>query len=75
MKFLKYFAVFVVAAFLSLNIFSQPDPGHNGDGSGSNGGPIGGGAPIGGGLLILISLGAGYGLTKFYNAKKRRLDE
>ena len=35
----------------------------------------GGGAPIGGGLLILLSLGAGYGAKKLYDRKKKKLLE
>ncbi len=40
-----------------------PDPG-GGPGSGDL--PVGGGSPVGGGLIILASLGAGYGARKIY---------
>lgn len=41
---------------------------------GSEGDIPGGGASIGGGLLVLLSLSAGYGLKKLYDAR-RKLDE
>jgi hypothetical protein len=34
-----------------------------------------GGAPIGSGLVLLVSLALGYGLRKYYNARKRRISE
>ncbi len=54
---------------LSFPIMSQPDPGSG------NGGPIGGGVPIGGGMVILITMGISYGLTKLYNNHKKGFDE
>ena len=51
-------------------ILGQPDPGNN-----SGGGPLGGGAPIGGGLGILLALGIGYGLKRFWDSHKRHLNE
>ena len=51
-------------------LHSQPDPGNNG-----GGGPLGGGAPVGGGLGILLALGIGYGIKKFWDAYKRKLNE
>ena len=58
--------------FLNVDVYAQvPDPpgqhGQNG-----NTGP-GEGAPIGSGLIILLSLGAGYGAKKFYDYKKKKL--
>ena len=34
-----------------------------------------GGAPIGSGLVLLVSLALGYGLRKYYNARKRKISE
>jgi len=70
----------IVLAFLVMPFFNTqvmaggvppppPDPGSEGDQD-----PPGGGAPIGGGLLVLISLSAGYGLKKLYDAR-RKLEE
>jgi hypothetical protein len=49
--------------------FTQPLPYQNGNGSTIGGTPVGG--PIDGGLSIFLLLGAGYGLKKVYNVKKK----
>jgi hypothetical protein len=70
----------MILAFLVMPLFGNqalaggvppppPDPGSEGDQD-----PPGGGASIGGGLLVLLSLSAGYGLKKVYDAR-RKLDE
>jgi len=46
-----------------------PDPGGGGPGGGDD--PVGGGSPIGGGLIILLSLGMGYGAKKIYQNRRR----
>ncbi|MCD4684254.1 MAG: hypothetical protein K8R86_13295 [Bacteroidales bacterium] len=46
-----------------------PDPGGGGPGGGDL--PVGGGSPIGSGLVLLLSLGMGYGAKKVYQNKKR----
>jgi hypothetical protein len=51
-------------------MLGQPDPGNN-----SGGGPLGGGAPIGGGLGILLALALGYGLKRWWNNRRRHLNE
>jgi len=43
-----------------------PPPPTGGTGS-SQDQPIGGTAPIGGGLILLLSMGAGYAIKKFYS--------
>ncbi|MBU2650440.1 MAG: hypothetical protein KKA81_05855 [Bacteroidetes bacterium] len=73
-KIFKYIALLTFLVFLSVGLAAQPQPGQNGDGSGVGGDPIGGGASIGGGVAILLSLAAGYGLKKVYDAR-RKLDE
>jgi hypothetical protein len=69
----------LIAVFLFMMImpvaFSQPDPGHNGDGSKVGGESLSGGASIGGGVGILISLGIGYGISRLYKVRKRSLEE
>lgn len=69
------FICLVIALFsLIPNTNAQvPDPPgqHGQDGNKAPGG----GAPIGGGLLILLSLGAGYGAKKLYDRKKKKLLE
>lgn len=73
----KMFRYLIILAFLAGPLISTqvmadeppppPDPGSEGD-------VPGGGASIGGGLLVLLSLSAGYGLKKLYEAR-RKLDE
>jgi len=62
-----------IVLVLSLTIISfadlPPDPGGGGPGGGDD--PVGGGSPIGSGLVILISLGMGYGAKKVYQNKNR----
>lgn len=69
----KLFNTMIVAALLmagvcisdSASAQAPPPPPVGGTGSG-NDQPIGGTAPIGGGLILLLSMGAGYALKKFY---------
>lgn len=69
-------AVFILAIG---TLSAQTPPPPNGDGSNPTGGgntPVGGGgAPIGSGLFILLGLGAGYGIKKVFELKKRKLKE
>jgi hypothetical protein len=64
---------FLVIAFVFANpiLAGEPPPPPP---PGSEGDVPGGGASIGGGLLVLLSLSAGYGLKKLYDAR-RKLDE
>jgi hypothetical protein len=56
------------------SLISQVPPHPNeGGGPGSGDTPVGGGASIGGGLLILLSLGAGYGSKKVYDFRRKIL--
>ncbi|MCB0805740.1 MAG: hypothetical protein KDC05_08060 [Bacteroidales bacterium] len=64
---------FVVLLFLLVPVFTgqlsadnPPDPG-----GGPTGDPVGGGSPVGSGLVILMSLGATYGMKKIYNLKNK----
>jgi hypothetical protein len=60
---------FVVAPIF---MFAQPNPGGNGNGTPVGGDPIGGGtAPIGGGIVLLLSMAAGYGLKKVFDARNK----
>lgn len=49
---------------------APPPPDH-----GATGNQEGGGAPIGGGLFILMGLGAGYGVKKIYDVRKKKASE
>jgi hypothetical protein len=68
----KLFIIFIVAAFVSLNLdaLSQPPPPPtNASASGSTP-PVGGSAPVGSGISLLISLAGLYGGKKLYKAKQ-----
>lgn len=64
----KLLAVSLLCLFIVAGSYNfalcQPQPNENGDGEPVGGQPIDGSAPIGSGLLILLSLGAGYGVKK-----------
>ena len=62
-----FFITFTVALN---NLFSQPMPGDDPSGGGTNP-PVGGYAPVGSGLVILMALGAAYGSKKVYDARKK----
>jgi len=69
----KIKSIFVAGIFFLFPLFvltqSPPHPnGGNEPGSGNT--PVGGGAPIGEGLILLISLGIGYGVKKYRQIKK-----
>ena len=61
--------VFIAIASVS---FAQPPNPPSGHGSGTNQSPGGGIAPIGSGIVILISLGAAYGVKKVYHLRKNK---
>jgi hypothetical protein len=66
--------VFFITFTVALNsLIGQPMPGGDPSGGGINP-PVGGYAPIGSGLIILLSLGAGYGSKKLYNARKKLVE-
>ena len=74
---IKYFVAGLIICFATLittNVQADdpppPPPDH-----GDTGNVPGGGAPIGSGLVILLSLGAGYGAKKFYNYRKKKKEE
>ncbi len=60
-SFLLFFSpVLINSAFAD----APPDPG--GDPNGGGGTPVGG-TPIGSGIVLLIAMGAAYGMKKVYN--------
>ena len=62
-----------VAIFLSLTLFSlAQSPPHPNGGGGPGGGntPVGGGAPLGEGIILLLTMGIGYGVRKYRQVKK-----
>ncbi|HCT70858.1 hypothetical protein SDC9_14906 [bioreactor metagenome] len=73
-KIMKYLAAFTVLMVLSFSasVLAQPSPGSNSGGDPVGGPPIGGGtAPIGGGIVLLITMAAGYGIKKAFDARNK----
>ena len=64
-KQIKVLLVAIGFLVLPFALIAQNPPHPNG-GSGPSGGntPVGGGAPLGGGLIVMLVLGAAYGLKK-----------
>ena len=75
-KIKAIFAVLTISLFFSVQgLFAQATSPGNPPGSPEAGDvPIGGSAPVGSGLVILLSLGAGYGAKKLYNYNKEKED-
>jgi hypothetical protein len=66
--------VFFITLTVALNsLMAQPMPGGDPSSGGGNP-PVGGYAPIGSGLIILLSLAAGYGSKKIFNARKKLVE-
>ncbi len=64
--------VFAISAPMLINNAFADDPPLPPASHGQSGNqPTGGGAPIGSGIIILLSLGAGYGAKKIYDVRKK----
>ena len=74
-KYLKFIPLFITVILISitLNVYADGPP--HPPPQGGDKPPVGGGAPIGSGLAILLVLGSGYGVKKFYDYKKKKLLE
>ncbi|MGM0532065.1 MAG: PID-CTERM protein-sorting domain-containing protein [Bacteroidota bacterium] len=81
-KLISTFLAIFLAFFMSTTVLAQdsrsapppPPDDPSSPTSGSSNGPVGKGAPIGGGMGILLALGAAYGGKKFYDYKKRNVE-
>ena len=70
------FSTLIFVFLLAVGIMAQTPPHPNGGGEpGPGNTPVGGGASIGGGLLIMVSLGVGYGLRKIYDIRNKSQEE
>jgi hypothetical protein len=68
-KILMLSIVLTISGFSLLAQAPPPPPPGN---AGGSGGPVGGGgAPIGSGIVLLITLAAGYGGKKIFDARKK----
>lgn len=66
--------LFMAISFDSISQGSAPPPPPT-DPSAGNNPPVGGGAPVGSGLLILLTMGAAYGVKKYTDARKESESE
>jgi len=67
----KILMISIVLTISGFSLVAQAPPNPPGDAGGS-GGPVGGGgAPIGSGIVLLITLAAGYGGKKVFDARKK----
>ena len=65
----------IVLTISGFSLLAQAPPNPPGDAGGS-GGPVGGGgAPIGSGIVLLITLAAGYGGKKVFDARKKLAEQ
>jgi hypothetical protein len=63
LKYILFVGVFILFPLFALTQ-SPPHPnGGNAPGTGNT--PVGGGAPIGEGIILLVTLGMGYGVQKW----------
>ena len=76
MKSLKRIIALSVFVFAFMALSAQFPPPPNGGGNPTSNGstPVGGGAPIGSGIVLLISLAAGYGGKKVFDARKKLVE-
>ena len=75
MKKIIFITVVFVVLFAVAMIAQTPPHPNGGGGPGAGNTPVGGGASIGGGLLIMISLGVGYGLRKIYDIRNKSKED
>ncbi len=65
--------ILLFAVIMAATGYTQPPPtppgGSSGPGSGGAGNQLGANAPVGSGMVILLILGATYGLKKYQNTK------
>ena len=65
-KIIFTLAFVFIASFSFAQMMAPDDPG---GGPQAGDPPIGGGAPISGGIIVLLTLGAGYGSKKVYDLR------
>ena len=72
MKTIAKLLVIMMMVLTTTDMFAQdpPDP-NGGSDPGSGNTPVGGTAAVSGGLIVLLTLGAGYGIKKVYDMKAK----
>ena len=70
MKTIAKLLVMIMMVLITTSIFAQDPPDPNGGSDPTSGNtPVGGRAAVSGGLIVLLTLGAGYGIKKVYDMK------
>ncbi|MBN1338946.1 MAG: hypothetical protein JXA03_06465 [Bacteroidales bacterium] len=73
----KYFQavfIFILWVCFSLTGFAQPLPFDGSIGGGEGILPVGGGASLGNGLMMLVTMGVGYGIYKYKSGRKKLME-
>ena len=68
----KILILSIVLMISAISLLAQAPPNPPDDPSNGGNEPVGGGAPIGSGLVLLISLAAGYGGKKVFDAREQQ---
>ena len=63
-RLVKTLAILTLVIDPAIAGLAQPNPSKQPSGDPVNGGPVGGNAPIGSGLILMIGMGAAYGIKK-----------
>jgi preprotein translocase subunit SecG len=70
MKKVIQISVTVVVLLVPVILLAQPMPYDQSIGGGSGSYPVGGGAPLGEGIILLLTMGVGYGIRKYRQIRK-----
>ncbi len=70
MKKVIQISVTIIVLLAPVILLAQPMPYDQSIGGGTGSNPVGGGAPLGESLILLFSLGIGYGIRKYRQLKK-----
>lgn len=72
MKTIAKLLVIMMMVFTTSALFAQDPPDPNGGADPDEGNtPVGGRAAVSGGLIVLLTLGAGYGVKKVYDMRAK----
>ena len=67
----KILAITAILMIGGISLLAQAPPAPPSSANQGGTGPVGGGAPIGSGMVLLITLAAGYGGKKVFDARKK----
>jgi hypothetical protein len=70
MKTTIQISVILLILLVPVILLAQPMPYDQSIGGGSGSNPVGGGAPLGEGIILLLTMGIGYGVRKYRQIRK-----